>query len=245
MKSLNVLFFFSSRRRHTISLRDWSSDVCSSDLCAFDRRESLLGGVCPDGEVARWATAHRATSPSGHTPPSRLSRRSRAQPPAKVLSPPRSTRAVFSFSTTAPRRASTSATRRVATRSRSTIPRHSRPGLWCWAARSSRSADTESDRRGRLRLRRLARLPEDFAGGRVGGARENEEQVRQPVQVDGNERVRFVDSQHGALGPPADSPGDKEACRELGPPRQHKRLERLELIVHRVAVGLEPIDQLL
>src|SRR5690349_22897702 len=26
------LFFFSSRRRHTISLRDWSSDVCSSDL---------------------------------------------------------------------------------------------------------------------------------------------------------------------------------------------------------------------
>src|SRR5690349_15596918 len=25
-------FFFSSRRRHTMSLRDWSSDVCSSDL---------------------------------------------------------------------------------------------------------------------------------------------------------------------------------------------------------------------
>src|SRR5699024_11432262 len=28
-------FFFSSRRRHTRSKRDWSSDVCSSDL--FDR----------------------------------------------------------------------------------------------------------------------------------------------------------------------------------------------------------------
>src|SRR5438132_8727892 len=27
-----VLFFFSSRRRHTRSLCDWSSDVCSSDL---------------------------------------------------------------------------------------------------------------------------------------------------------------------------------------------------------------------
>src|SRR6266536_3217769 len=26
------VFFFSSRRRHTISTRDWSSDVCSSDL---------------------------------------------------------------------------------------------------------------------------------------------------------------------------------------------------------------------
>src|SRR3712207_7959557 len=25
-------FFFSSRRRHTIYWRDWSSDVCSSDL---------------------------------------------------------------------------------------------------------------------------------------------------------------------------------------------------------------------
>src|SRR5438034_6447010 len=28
-----VFFFFSSRRRHTRSLCDWSSDVCSSDLC--------------------------------------------------------------------------------------------------------------------------------------------------------------------------------------------------------------------
>src|SRR5204862_1051119 len=28
----NPRFFFSSRRRHTRSLRDWSSDVCSSDL---------------------------------------------------------------------------------------------------------------------------------------------------------------------------------------------------------------------
>src|SRR5260221_9512019 len=29
------MFFFSSRRRHTISLCDWSSDVCSSDLQWF------------------------------------------------------------------------------------------------------------------------------------------------------------------------------------------------------------------
>src|SRR5207247_7743302 len=27
-----LFFFFSSRRRHTRSTRDWSSDVCSSDL---------------------------------------------------------------------------------------------------------------------------------------------------------------------------------------------------------------------
>src|SRR3712207_7043814 len=30
-----VKFFFSSRRRHTRYWRDWSSDVCSSDLTFF------------------------------------------------------------------------------------------------------------------------------------------------------------------------------------------------------------------
>src|ERR1035437_4946666 len=33
--------FFSSRRRHTRYWRDWSADVCSSDLCKHDRREVL------------------------------------------------------------------------------------------------------------------------------------------------------------------------------------------------------------
>src|SRR5437868_11265324 len=33
-------FFFSSRRRHTRSKRDWSSDVCSSDLVDRDRGSS-------------------------------------------------------------------------------------------------------------------------------------------------------------------------------------------------------------
>src|SRR5207249_7842856 len=33
-------FFFSSRRRHTRSKRDWSSDVCSSDLSASPRRRA-------------------------------------------------------------------------------------------------------------------------------------------------------------------------------------------------------------
>src|SRR5690606_39720463 len=31
-KELKYFFFFSSRRRHTRFSRDWSSDVCSSDL---------------------------------------------------------------------------------------------------------------------------------------------------------------------------------------------------------------------
>src|SRR5205814_816452 len=33
-------FFFSSRRRHTRCLSDWSSDVCSSDLAARSKRSS-------------------------------------------------------------------------------------------------------------------------------------------------------------------------------------------------------------
>src|SRR5699024_11884387 len=32
-----IFFFFSSRRRHTRSKRDWSSDVCSSDLPCIEK----------------------------------------------------------------------------------------------------------------------------------------------------------------------------------------------------------------
>src|SRR5436309_9306799 len=42
----HLLIFFSSRRRHTRFSRDWSSDVCSSDLSSrSSRREHNLGGV--------------------------------------------------------------------------------------------------------------------------------------------------------------------------------------------------------
>src|SRR5216684_5362065 len=34
-------FFFSSRRRHTRCSRDWSSDVCSSDLMPFQSPSCL------------------------------------------------------------------------------------------------------------------------------------------------------------------------------------------------------------
>src|SRR5699024_11331644 len=35
-------FFFSSRRRHTRSKRDWSSDVCSSDLRRKNRGDLMF-----------------------------------------------------------------------------------------------------------------------------------------------------------------------------------------------------------
>src|SRR5699024_12226297 len=51
---LFVFFFFSSRRRHTRSKRDWSSDVCSSDLACkgFDskpRRKMFVSTISDGG----------------------------------------------------------------------------------------------------------------------------------------------------------------------------------------------------
>src|SRR5438067_2232940 len=43
------LFFFSSRRRHTRSKRDWSSDVCSSDLWRVTAFRTLR---CPRSNVS-------------------------------------------------------------------------------------------------------------------------------------------------------------------------------------------------
>src|SRR2546421_5449790 len=46
------LFFFSSRRRHTRSDRDWSSDVCSSDLNSRIAKPVRVGGAVADGRPA-------------------------------------------------------------------------------------------------------------------------------------------------------------------------------------------------
>src|SRR5690606_6156664 len=40
-RPMTLFFFFSSRRRHTSFSRDWSSDVCSSDLVCRYREEGL------------------------------------------------------------------------------------------------------------------------------------------------------------------------------------------------------------
>src|SRR5689334_24520868 len=47
-----LLFFFSSRRRHTRWNCDWSSDVCSSDLATSDRRSSGRFSLAPRGAGA-------------------------------------------------------------------------------------------------------------------------------------------------------------------------------------------------
>src|SRR5262249_57309788 len=45
-----VLFFFSSRRRHTRLVSDWNSDVCSSDLEAPDTMIRISPPVSSAGE---------------------------------------------------------------------------------------------------------------------------------------------------------------------------------------------------
>src|SRR5690606_39712727 len=39
---IQSFFFFSSRRRHTRFSRDWSSDVCSSDLTAIASATTMM-----------------------------------------------------------------------------------------------------------------------------------------------------------------------------------------------------------
>src|SRR5436305_14569737 len=57
----DALFFFSGRRRHTSCGRDWSSDVCSSDLASAVGPVSVVTGptaealllTTPDGQVVK------------------------------------------------------------------------------------------------------------------------------------------------------------------------------------------------
>src|SRR2546422_1990517 len=73
-----VCFFFSSRRRHTRCSRDWSSDVCSSDLVAAQRFDVVLSDLgLPDipGDVlirelrARSGRATRVVVVTGYGEP--------------------------------------------------------------------------------------------------------------------------------------------------------------------------------
>src|SRR5204863_6347905 len=60
--SVRHCFFFSSRRRHTRSLRDWSSDVCSSDL---DTLPTSPAGLTTVGSTAATTCGGTAGQTSG------------------------------------------------------------------------------------------------------------------------------------------------------------------------------------
>src|SRR5215510_13966646 len=59
--NISSVFFFSSRRRHTRWPRDWSSDVCSSDLIEVDGRfagqltvNNIVRGSAQFASVGYW-----------------------------------------------------------------------------------------------------------------------------------------------------------------------------------------------
>src|SRR5699024_11677783 len=53
----SFFFFFSSRRRHTRSKRDWSSDVCSSDLHSDESGSTVYKKRLFRSSVCNWCFA--------------------------------------------------------------------------------------------------------------------------------------------------------------------------------------------
>src|SRR5690625_911797 len=100
-----VLFFFSSRRRHTRWPRDWSSDVCSSDLADhvsvdggdLHRVTAAAGAVtAPGGHLLGGRTADR---PAHHLRPAQVALR---PPPEGDQCPPSMTVGALARSGTGP-----------------------------------------------------------------------------------------------------------------------------------------------
>src|SRR5690554_8238403 len=60
MSGLCCFFFFSSRRRHTRCGRDWSSDVCSSDLRARNELANLVLAFAAKRAIKQFAVVFTA-----------------------------------------------------------------------------------------------------------------------------------------------------------------------------------------
>src|SRR5439155_13604061 len=74
--AIHTHFFFSSRRRHTRWPRDWSSDVCSSDLSlAGCLNEGLPNEENRDPAPAKLGTPPEKRDPPKPTPPRSEERR--------------------------------------------------------------------------------------------------------------------------------------------------------------------------
>src|SRR2546429_6069182 len=113
-RTMTNLFFFSSRRRHTRCSRDWSSDVCSSDLYRAKVSLAVEGGrgrsrtvgfhpYYQPGRVFSLVDCHitdfrlmalwRELKPRLDLPPARLTRLTvRLPPPGRRPPPPGSSR---------------------------------------------------------------------------------------------------------------------------------------------------------
>src|SRR5690349_7939057 len=77
-------FFFSSRGRHTMSLRDWSSDVCSSDLRNGSAAETGIVGL-PAFVVERASRGPNVAPPRLKASATRLAEAKRRQDRKSVV----------------------------------------------------------------------------------------------------------------------------------------------------------------
>src|SRR5256884_9927874 len=95
-----AFFFFSSRRRHTRCSRDWSSDVCSSDLSVAGMVRTTRGAAIQESELPAvyappgrqtykdyWAACHGSEG-EGHGPVCPLSAKGSAGPHHSPEPPP-------------------------------------------------------------------------------------------------------------------------------------------------------------
>src|SRR5699024_12232084 len=64
-----LFFFFSSSRRHTSSKRDWSSDVCSSDLTKPIRGLATIGIATLSTNLFQCTPTPAAATPTPTRPP--------------------------------------------------------------------------------------------------------------------------------------------------------------------------------
>src|SRR5438309_5544602 len=142
------------------------------------------------------------------------------------------------FSTRRGRRASTSRIRGRSTRSRSTTrPATLRAGS-SWPARSRRCSSSS----------RATGLPERLLATGVCGAREDEEQVGEPVQIDSGKRVDtnlLGGVQNGELGAPADRASDVQAGSRIAATGDDEALQLGQVCVEAAAESLELIDRAL
>src|SRR2546422_5179045 len=67
--STGQTFFFSSRRRHTRCSRDWSSDVCSSDLRREGPQLADPAAVTPEEGASSRELARQLEAAVGELPP--------------------------------------------------------------------------------------------------------------------------------------------------------------------------------
>src|SRR5574341_2457188 len=81
-----LVFFFSSRRRHTSLVGDWSSDVCSSDLGVFMRRNRFSTAFAATG-ITLLALSSGAQAPMQAPPPPAQQQQG---PPPQFQMPPAS-----------------------------------------------------------------------------------------------------------------------------------------------------------